>query len=575
MEEDTPAPNQRRRAPRGEEDEEEKKLVHADSGAEMSDGGSDFSAQESSPSDEAASEKPYLPQLKMASTQPGAFAQAVGSGDEREKQLIVKKKRKVPNTVNKPTNETVSLWKPAYQHRTPVLYFPYPDYVGEKRPMAEGSFTEHSRSELRSVELQFRIAENTNIYNSVVNTFKRAGVKLVEVEGQNVLWTGSVKPDLLRETNKYQKLNHFPGSFQIGRKDCMWRNIARFRRANGLDYEICPPTYIFPEDYKRFIADREATEQNKALWILKPSASSCGKGIKLLTKKSQVQEKSGVIISKYVGKPFLINNRKFDLRIYVLVTSFDPLKVYLYHEGLVRFASEEYAVNSKTLKKRYVHLTNYSVNKKADTYVPAKQEADEDFNSCKWSLRMLRKQFEELGIPYDEVFMSIKDVIIKALIAIEPQIVNHMNRGTKFRHVCFEVYGFDILLDHALKPWLLEVNVSPSLSSSSPFDKKVKTMLVCDTMNLVGVTPYDRRRHEREVEEQAKNRLLGLEKSPSKQGSRGSVQDAKNKLSLDKLGEEDLNILYDFEEEENRAHNYQRIFPLQSNVDKYERFFEF
>ena len=216
-------------------------------------------------------------------------------------------------------------------------------------------------------------------------------MKLVEIEGQNVLWTGSVKPDLLRETNKYQKLNHFPGSFQIGRKDCMWRNIARFRRTNGTDYEICPPTYIFPEDYKRFIADREATDQNKALWILKPSASSCGKGIKLLTKKSQVQEKSGVIISKYVGKPFLINKRKFDLRIYVLVTSFDPLKVYLYHEGLVRFASEEYAVNSKTLKKNYVHLTNYSVNKKADSYVPAKQEAEEDFNSCKWSLRMLRK----------------------------------------------------------------------------------------------------------------------------------------------------------------------------------------
>ena len=171
--------------------------------------------------------------------------------------------------------------------------------------------------------------------------------------------------------------------------------------------------------------------------------------------------------------------------------------------------------------------------------------------------------------------MSIKDVIIKALIAIEPQIVNHMNRGTKFRHVCFEVYGFDILLDHTLKPWLLEVNVSPSLSSSSPFDKKVKTMLVCDTMNLVGVTPYDRRRHEREVEEQAKNRLLGLEKSPSKQGSRGCVNDAKNKLSLEKLGEDDLNLLYDFDEEENRAHNYTRIFPLQNNVDKYERFFEF
>ena len=82
MEEDTPAPVQRKRAQRVEEDEEEKKLVKVDSGEDMSDGGSDFSAQESSHSDEGGGEKPYLPQLKMASTQPGAFSQALGSGDE-------------------------------------------------------------------------------------------------------------------------------------------------------------------------------------------------------------------------------------------------------------------------------------------------------------------------------------------------------------------------------------------------------------------------------------------------------------------------------------------------------------
>ena len=202
-----------------------------------------------------------------------------------------------------------------------------------------------------------------------------------------------------------------------------------------------------------------------------------------------------------MDRPFLINNRKFDLRIYVLVTGFDPLKVYLYHEGLVRFASEEYVVNAKTLKKRYVHLTNYSVNKRAESYVPAKQEAEEDPSSCKWSLRMLRRHFLETGVDYESVRGGMKDVIIKALIAIEPQIVNHTNRNTKHRNLFFELYGFDILLDAELKPWLLEVNVSPSLSSSSPFDKRVKTMLVCDTMNLVGVTPYDRRRFERDLEE--------------------------------------------------------------------------
>lgn len=66
---------------------------------------------------------------------------------------------------------------------------------------------------------------------------------------------------------------------------------------------------------------------------------------------------------RYIHKPHLINDFKYDLRIYVLVTSFDPLKVYMYDEGLVRFATEKYSTKKNALKKRFVHLTNYSVNK--------------------------------------------------------------------------------------------------------------------------------------------------------------------------------------------------------------------
>jgi tubulin polyglutamylase TTLL4 len=56
------------------------------------------------------------------------------------------------------------------------------------------------------------------------------------------------------------------------------------------------------------------------------------------------------------------------------------------------------------------------------------------------------------------------------------------------------LYGFDILIDEDLKPWLLEVNVLPSLSSSSPFDKIVKTLLICDVLTLVGVRGYDKKK---------------------------------------------------------------------------------
>ena len=65
----------------------------------------------------------------------------------------------------------------------------------------------------------------------------------------------------------------------------------------------------------------------------------------------------------------MINGHKFDLRIYVLVTSFDPLKIYVYKEGLARFATQEYQQQKGAMGNKFVHLTNYSINKKSENFV--------------------------------------------------------------------------------------------------------------------------------------------------------------------------------------------------------------
>jgi tubulin polyglutamylase TTLL4 len=140
------------------------------------------------------------------------------------------------------------------------------------------------------------------------------------------------------------------------------------RRLHGKAYDIAPPTYIFPEDYKRWIMDREASNF-KNMYIMKPNASSCGRGIKVIGKKQTVNKRSNYVVSKYVSKPHLIRGYKYDLRLYVLVTGFDPVKIYLFKDGLVRLATVQYSTAKSSLKQRFVHLTNYSVNKKADTYI--------------------------------------------------------------------------------------------------------------------------------------------------------------------------------------------------------------
>ena len=110
------------------------------------------------------------------------------------------------------------------------------------------------------------------------------------------------------------------------------------RRIYGTPFEIAPTTYILPEDYKRWCADREINNF-KSMYIMKPAASSCGRGIKVIGKRTHVNKRSGYIVSKYVSKPHLIRGFKYDLRVYVLVTSFEPLKIYIFKEGLVRLAT--------------------------------------------------------------------------------------------------------------------------------------------------------------------------------------------------------------------------------------------
>jgi len=67
------------------------------------------------------------------------------------------------------------------------------------------------------------------------------------------------------------------------------------------------------------------------------------------------------------------------------------------------------------------------------------------------------------------------------------------NKLAEHRNNCYELYGFDILLDHKLKPYILECNVCPSLSSASALDKRIKYSLLSDTLNLVGFYPYDKK----------------------------------------------------------------------------------
>jgi tubulin polyglutamylase TTLL5 len=89
--------------------------------------------------------------------------------------------------------------------------------------------------------------------------------------------------------------------------------------------------------------------------------------------------------------------------------------------------------------------------------------------------------------------LRIEDIILKTVIAGESMINNACEMFVPYSTNCFELLGFDILIDDTLKPWLLEVNLSPSLACDSPLDQKIKSNLTADLMSLAGLIHMDER----------------------------------------------------------------------------------
>ena len=98
-----------------------------------------------------------------------------------------------------------------------------------------------------------------------------------------------------------------------------------------------------------------------------------------------------------MADPHLINGLKYDLRLYVCVTSYNPLRVYMFNVDLVRLATEKYNTCLKQLSKRYAHLTNYAVNKKNKRFIN-NMDANEDYIGSKWSLTAIKQWYKENGI---------------------------------------------------------------------------------------------------------------------------------------------------------------------------------
>jgi len=480
-----------------------------------------------------------------------------------------------------PSSSSSSSSKTALQRST--IFFDYPSKI-------LGEEVRDKRRELARLvgeqgeprpKVRFKISSKVWEYNCLVHALQRSGFQRTPTTRlANVFWSNFLTAEQYAKLNRYQKVNHFPGSYGLGRKDLLVKNITKLRRHHGsrTDFDFLPETFILPTEWSLF--KRRADGQPGQMWIIKPTNQSCGKGIKVCLKSSDVKRNRQCVVSKYIMHPYLINGRKFDMRIYVLVSCFDPLRVYLYNDGLVRFATKKYTNKARSAKQRFVHLTNYSVNKHSKNFVK-NTDAEEDGTGSKWSVRALRNHLSEQGVDDEKIWEEIEGVVIKTLLSIEADVINRQKTFGNTRNNYFEVMGFDVLLDAGLKPWLLEVNCSPSLSSSSPLDKRIKTQMMSDALHCCGVPCVDIKKATERTSR--RNRKLGrVAAVASSHGPRvraplaSEIQKFRGCNLLDavsSLSAHDIEVIRETHLEQSRRGNFKAIYPNPRNCRRYSHLF--
>ncbi|ANQ08702.1 Uncharacterized protein PCOAH_00030240 [Plasmodium coatneyi] len=344
-------------------------------------------------------------------------------------------------------------------------------------------------------------------------------------------WINEVYDTLSLRNNQY--VNHFRNYYELTRKDLLAKNMKRLKKQNEKVkneeelklIDITPVTFVLPLEYKLFL--EEYKRRGNRTWIMKPIGKSQGKGIFLFNKISQIKSWSvgrgkdvdrnkafevgrspdrgkdphrskvaevdkpteadkeadrgdrpeQYIVQEYIPNPLLIGGKKFDIRLYVLIVSYSPLTIYLYRSGFARFSHTYFKNEKNNMTDITMHLTNVSIQKNAEGY--------DDTVGGKWFVREL---FLYLISRYgsDRIGTLIRDIencIIQSFLAVHKIIIND-------RH-CFELYGFDILIDSNLKPWLIEVNSSPSLSANTKEDYTLKFNMLDELMSLINLEGYN------------------------------------------------------------------------------------
>lgn len=293
--------------------------------------------------------------------------------------------------------------------------------------------------------------------NNKWNLYIPCGYTNVENELENI-----------KVSSKEQIIFGLSGCDKIVSKNNIWE-LLQNKYGRSFASTIMPQTYILEKDSDINLFKRNYHSQKK--YILKKNVQR-KEGI-LLTKDLntilKAKYKGYKVVQEYLNDILLINNRKINLRIYVLIIAKNrKIKSYLHQQGKCIYTNKDYNPDKLDFES---HITSYNLD--LDIY---------KINPL--TLEDLKSYFQHLKYDYNILFKKIKKIIYYTIQASKNQLgqLKSLKNNT-----CFQLFGVDIILDQQLNPYLLEFNKGPDMSPKNKTDRQIKTKVEEDMFNLVNI----------------------------------------------------------------------------------------
>lgn len=298
-------------------------------------------------------------------------------------------------------------------------------------------------------------------------------------------YTGMPDQDVFEHLTPTRSVNHIPGNNGLTIKSYLWKTLREARnhlagRPQAARMDYFPETFLMPADYRAL--QLAAFKDPERMWLRKPVNSSRGRGVGLVDDVAAAPRDDEWMIQSYLARPHLMNGHKYVLRLYVLISSVEPLRAYVYHEGFAKLASEAYDLEDTS--NVFAHLTNPDINATNENV-----EAPVVFIG----LGSYRQWLRDDGHDDLTLFDRIHDLLRLTVISVRERMVRRLKTVEADTRGCYELLGIDCMVDADFKPWILECNLSPSLEvcaapeDGGVFERETKSQLVADMVSLLGL----------------------------------------------------------------------------------------